>query len=408
MDRVHKVEEKPWIHETLIRLELQLYYRKQQLDTNDVCLAKDSLMDSDHGDLEERLEEFGGRNEGFVRPCFQFNTLSDKALVESKTCKLSTFHAQLEQARKMISNRAHKSNYLKALKTKRNEMLMRRLAANNKPGLLDISYGCSSPIAPGLLTALVVVQMWSQPSKNAKIKLEKEVIFRIDQTLDELRDQFKCQRDFGVPMDLSEKPDHVERVYRGEMFKSGFFLIGSTFYDDMRDPNNAELSRAIVEWSQKEISTVDESGDNVKISRGIGPFRRARMELSKFKDLEFKLGYPYLYLHQGECEHLFSISDIRYLPDDTDLQLTKFPQVTATSIGRKEDYVKCYICKSLPPHWYTRNNSRLPLDPFLFCENCFYSFNYTADKKKIGDFQAYLYTSAVGIPDNITMTTDGL
>lgn len=405
MDCVHKVNEKPWIYGTVINLRQQIKLRKRQLETNNVELEKSNLRHSAHRGLVDQLEGFAISNKNFVDPCFLFNSAHDKALVESNTCKLSMYRLQLEHARRMISDRVYKLNYLKSLKTKRNEMLMRRLAASNKQVQSDISMDSANP-HPGTITALVVVQIWPQPSKTCKIRLEKEVIFRADQSLVELRDQFKCQRDFGVPMDLSEQPDQAERVYRGEMFKSGFFLINDTFYDDMRDQNNTELSREIVEWSQREISTVNELGENVKISRGIGPFKRSRMESNKFEDLEFKLGAPYLYLHQGDCEHLFTISDIKYLPYDYDLQITKFPLVTATSIGRKEDYIKCYICKNLPPHWYTRNNTRLPVDPFLFCENCFYSFNYTSDKKKIGDFQAYLYTSTVGIPDSVTMTTD--
>ena len=35
------------------------------------------------------------------------------------------------------------------------------------------------------------------------------------------------------------------------------------------------------------------------------------MEDTKFSDLKVKVGYPYLYCHQGDCEHLVLITDIR-------------------------------------------------------------------------------------------------
>lgn len=58
------------------------------------------------------------------------------------------------------------------------------------------------------------------------------------------------------------------------------------------------LFRVIIEWSTK--------GD-----RGLGSFKNAKMEATTFEDLTLRLGQPYLYQHQGSCEHLMVISDIR-------------------------------------------------------------------------------------------------
>lgn len=35
------------------------------------------------------------------------------------------------------------------------------------------------------------------------------------------------------------------------------------------------------------------------------------MEDTRFVDLTIKVGFPYLYCHQGDCEHLVIITDIR-------------------------------------------------------------------------------------------------
>lgn len=59
-------------------------------------------------------------------------------------------------------------------------------------------------------------------------------------------------------------------------------------------------NRTIIEWS--------ESHD-----RGYGKFQTARMEDFTFNDLNIKLGFPYLYCHQGDCEHVVVITDIRYV-----------------------------------------------------------------------------------------------
>jgi len=36
-----------------------------------------------------------------------------------------------------------------------------------------------------------------------------------------------------------------------------------------------------------------------------------RMEDTKFSDLVVRVGAPYFYVHQGNCEHLIVVSDVR-------------------------------------------------------------------------------------------------
>ena len=38
-----------------------------------------------------------------------------------------------------------------------------------------------------------------------------------------------------------------------------------------------------------------------------------KMEETRFEDLTIKLGYPYVYAHQGNCEHIFIFRDLRYV-----------------------------------------------------------------------------------------------
>ncbi len=43
----------------------------------------------------------------------------------------------------------------------------------------------------------------------------------------------------------------------------------------------------------------------------MGPFTTAKMEDTCFYHLTVKLGHPYLYMHQGDCEHVITFTDIR-------------------------------------------------------------------------------------------------
>lgn len=397
MDKVHEVDKKPWISKKIYQLNELIVKRTKQLSENGVYLHEEI---NDEQNLENALKDFIKSNQETIKPSFLFNSTDEKTLVDDEECDLQTYKLQLQHAKKVLKSRVYRVEYLSRLQTTRREVLMRHLA----------SMDCSSPQQDDLVISrkrnqnfvtLLTIQIWPQPSKETKVRLQKEIIFRSDNFLVELRNQIKCHEDYGVPIDLSENPNQNERILRGELFKSGFFLIHNTFYNDMRDVNNIDLCQSIKDWASKPVEVVNPDGYNIVVDKGIGPFKSRRMETSTFDDLEFRLGCPYLYLHQGDCEHLFTISDIKFVPYDRIIQQTVFPIITATSIGRKHDYLKCYMCKERPPQWYTRNNHRLPMDPFFFCEDCFYSFNYDQDGKKVGNFQAYLYTAILGIPDNI-------
>ena len=45
----------------------------------------------------------------------------------------------------------------------------------------------------------------------------------------------------------------------------------------------------------------------------MGPFQATSMQGVRFQDLTIRLGQPYLYVHQGNCEHLLVFSDLRFV-----------------------------------------------------------------------------------------------
>ncbi len=43
----------------------------------------------------------------------------------------------------------------------------------------------------------------------------------------------------------------------------------------------------------------------------VGPFKVQNMVGSRFFDLKLRLGQPYVYVHQGDCEHILVVTDLR-------------------------------------------------------------------------------------------------
>ncbi|CAN8029514.1 unnamed protein product, partial [Ixodes persulcatus] len=204
-------------------------------------------------------------------------------------------------------------------------------------------------------------------------QVQAEVAVLGQQTLQSLREKISCVSDVLSPGDFSENPGRPQTLKAMDLYKSGFFFIGNTFYNDMSSPSCKDYSQVIRDWAQNS-------------RREVGPFEARRMEATRFVDLELRLGYPYVYVHQGHCEHLLVFSDLRMLhPDDSQnphdypLRLKSFP------FGKR---VLCMLCHTTIAKWVTYGNERVTDDPFFFCDICFHSYNYTADNKKIGHFRA--------------------
>nr|XP_020144936.1 snRNA-activating protein complex subunit 3 isoform X2 [Microcebus murinus] len=195
------------------------------------------------------------------------------------------------------------------------------------------------------------------------------------QKLTELRDSIRCVSDLQIGGEFSNTPDQAPEHISKDLYKSAFFYFEGTFYNDKRYPECRDLSRTIVEWS--------ESHD-----RGYGKFQTARMEDFTFNDLYIKLGFPYLYCHQGDCEHVVVITDIRLVHHDDCLDRTLYPLLI------KKHWLwtrKCFVCKMYTARWVTNNDSFAPEDPCFFCDVCFRMLHYDSEGNKLGEFLAYPY-----------------
>jgi len=160
-----------------------------------------------------------------------------------------------------------------------------------------------------------------------------------------------------------------------EHYKSGFFFIEDCFYNDTRWPECQDLSEVIRDWSSDP-------------KRKIGPFKTAIMEDTCIKDLTLRLGYPYVYVHQGDHEHLISFVEARLVSAEDSQKISSYPFERSMGMIHSK---KCMVCNIFIAKWITVNNDRVPEDPFFFCNDCFRQFNYSPKNEKIGNFIAYPY-----------------
>ncbi|CAL7943083.1 unnamed protein product [Xylocopa violacea] len=213
------------------------------------------------------------------------------------------------------------------------------------------------------------------PKKELDSLLHLSHVFAVlgSQTLAQLRDKISCIADHSISKECSENLDNAIGPMAKDVYKSGFFFIEDTFYNDTRDPANIDYSKVIREWARRRPK--------------LGPFKTAIMEECRIDSLCLRFGFPWVYKHQGGCEHLIVFSDARLVNSNDDLGITKYPR----AVRLRPMFSRfCMICGVYNVQWITMEHERVPHNPCYFCDMCFKSYNYI-DGKKVGKFEAYAY-----------------
>ncbi|XP_059047986.1 snRNA-activating protein complex subunit 3 [Achroia grisella] len=242
----------------------------------------------------------------------------------------------------------------------------------------DMNVGTSGePLQPGkdLLYRVRIYRPFAYSPKEKmcgrrQLLLNCDVVLLGRQTLADLRDRIVCPNDIDMRIDVSEHPDHVPTSTAKELFPSGFLFINNVIYVDTRE-GCRDISAPLRQWAS---------------ARGIGllPHRDLTARLD---ELTIRLGYPEVYIHQGNCEHLFTFSEVRLLNATDPLDISHYPRHTAVS---QNQTVYCTTCAEFGAKWVVVGSERVPFDPAFFCDKCFKMYLYK-DGKKIGNFKAYSY-----------------
>ncbi|RIB18347.1 snRNA-activating protein complex, subunit 3 [Gigaspora rosea] len=115
------------------------------------------------------------------------------------------------------------------------------------------------------------------------------------------------------------------------------------------------------------------------------------MENVTFNELSIKLNQPYLFVHQGNCQHTVVFRDLRYFLNSSPrlrciMVLFDYPTVYPKAIFRgKIGRHKCRMCMQRPAILVTVNDFLSGESPAYFCDPCYYQFHYNADQTLLYD-----------------------
>ncbi|GAB6018780.1 small nuclear RNA activating complex, polypeptide 3 [Chamberlinius hualienensis] len=247
------------------------------------------------------------------------------------------------------------------------------------PKLLVGGYANEIPPDEIILSVLVCNQSKRYAKYNVQRGGNKYFVLG-SQKLTELKDVISCSADLQPIGDFSGNPESDSTEIAKNVYKSGFFFFNGVFYNDMRYPQCKDNSKVIHDWLL----------DNPETQIKFGRCSTQLMDEATFNELEIKLGNCYLYMHQGDCEHFIIFDDLRLISTSDSKNREDYPLCYST---KRERGLRCMVCYAFPPKWVTKNHKRVHADPFLFCDTCFYSFNYDAQKQKIGEFEAHPYVN---------------
>ena len=188
---------------------------------------------------------------------------------------------------------------------------------------------------------------------------------------------------------------------------SGFFFINGTFYDDTRDPKAIRYSKNVLQFIEHKqgqgksaVAALSRGEEKDRIERMASTgldhkFKRATMEDVTFASLELKLGsgHPYVYCHQGCCEHRLAFVDLRLVHPTLDKQLVcEYPRTVYQKFERRH---KCMVCALDEGRFVTYLDPKAHCSPCVFCNECYHFLHTSKDGKPLYEYKVYEYPSGV-------------
>ena len=285
--------------------------------------------------------------------------------------------------------------------------------------------GDAPPVRPGV--DVLVGVAFHNPANPAQVLEEFLCLGRTE--LSALRDSVRCQSDARAAEAGLDEPDARN--------KNGFFFVEGTFHNDLRGssgrggrttacdysepvrrfhaslatragsairgmrPAGGRDDAAEAAASAREAATRRALGEGASAARarraGDAAARDAattarRRATTLFDardaagttvgDLAVVRGKPYLFCHQGDCEHLVTIRSVRLAHADDPRRAESYPLRTLD--GRRFRR-KCSMCDVFEARHVTYGDRLAPCSPCFFCEKCFDTLHLDAEGEPLYD-----------------------
>ncbi|KAG0151212.1 hypothetical protein CROQUDRAFT_668065 [Cronartium quercuum f. sp. fusiforme G11] len=267
----------------------------------------------------------------------------------------------------------------------------------------------NTTIVQNNITPTVITIKFHPIDKSDMIKaissIQQTILILSNQTLSTLKDTIICSAD-NIPKDLNDL-NVQQRWDSGSVFlledqlfadRRGIGVNGKSDYGLLLNRLTKEMGEEgpeiIIEEKEEEMNNEQEEIHQISINSNISKnedipvnliqkpnkqeinsySKRPKLFLSsigmedkKLEDLNLRLGEPYWLLHQGNCEHIFTVDEIRS-HHPTDPPPNKYPITTFLS---RLTSPKCRVCDRDPAKLVLINDELVSESPCFICEKCF-------------------------------------
>ncbi|KAF9550288.1 small nuclear RNA activating complex, polypeptide 3 [Mortierella hygrophila] len=140
--------------------------------------------------------------------------------------------------------------------------------------------------------------------------------------------------------------------------------------------NQNHLEEISEDYSQIILDWVEEKPER-KRQPGFGNLQKTYMHDSQIQRLSVRLNQPYLFVHQGDCEHILMFRDLRLFSQRHD-DLNRLSYPLQVYKGKTTSHM-CRMCKINKAFYVTVDDRLAGETPCYFCEQCYDSFHYDVD-----------------------------
>ncbi|KAG0073206.1 small nuclear RNA activating complex, polypeptide 3 [Podila epicladia] len=165
--------------------------------------------------------------------------------------------------------------------------------------------------------------------------------------------------------------------------------VADTPIEDVFVRNHAEYARHSLDYSQVILDWIQESPER-KNDPAFKYLQKGYMHDTKIRDLAIRLDHPYLFVHQGSCEHILMVKSMRLLNKEyDDMNRANYPRLMFKS---KPSTHMCKMCLVNRAQFVTIDDRLAGESPCYFCQQCYYAFHYDIKGNLLyDDFRVFPY-----------------
>lgn len=355
---------------------------------NELCPPSVDYLPQTYEDVKELLDIQSGAEEELLEDSISLNNLAQPDDIPIFDVNLHDIHAKPGQKSIEIPKKAMRLRCMRHKveedSTKNHTNIPRKYNRYRYIESKVDNSGDDCDLVP-LEEILITVRVYEPFSYKRgegtarKPRLSQEFLVLGRQKLTDLLDKIYCHCRYGPFKDISNDFESIKNSEAQQPNETmdkeddfGFFFITDTFYNDYRS-TKTDYTTEIREWMLRRPE--------------IGPAKVESMLDVKFEDLNVRVGFPQLYRHYVNCEHIISFTDIRLLAPDDSLKSSDYPLLRCVSSSKM---TLCQVCGMIEATFVVKNSNVHIQDPTFLCRNCLITFHYI-DGKKVGIFQAFRY-----------------